>query len=45
MDCRGGPLSLVVTGANRYDGTSLEHVVDEIIIERPEDSGGEKQVS
>lgn len=37
MDGRGVPLSLVVTGANRHDVTQLELVMDEIIIERPED--------
>lgn len=37
MDGRGVPLSLVVTGANRHDVTQLELVLDEIIIERPED--------
>ena len=37
MDGRGVPLSLVVTGANRHDVTQLELVLDEIILERPED--------
>jgi len=37
VDGRGVPLSLVVTGANRHDVTQLELVLDEIIIERPED--------
>ena len=37
MDGRGVPLSLVVTGANRHDVTQLELVLDEIIVERPED--------
>ena len=37
MDGRGVPLSLVVTGANRHDVTQLELVMDEIIIDRPED--------
>ena len=37
MDGRGVPLSLVVTGANRHDVTQFELVLDEIIVERPED--------
>ena len=37
MDGRGVPLSIVVTGANRHDVSQLELVMDEIIIERPED--------
>ena len=37
MDGRGVPLSLVVTGANRHDVTQLELVLEEIVIERPED--------
>ena len=37
VDGRGVPLSLVVTGANRHDVTQLELVLEEIIIERPED--------
>lgn len=37
MDARGVPLSLVVTGANRHDVTQLELVLEEIIIERPQD--------
>lgn len=36
MDERGVPLSIVVTGANRHDVSQLELVLDEIIIERPE---------
>ena len=35
-DGRGVPLSIVVTGANRHDVSQLELVLDEIIIERPE---------
>jgi hypothetical protein len=31
-------LSFVVTGANRYDVSQLELILDEIIIERPGDS-------
>ena len=37
VDGRGVPLSLVVTGANWHDVTQLELVLDEIIIDRPED--------
>ena len=37
MDGRGVPLSLVVTGANRHDVTQLELVLEEIVIECPED--------
>jgi putative transposase len=37
VDGRGVPLSLVVTGANRHDVTQLELVLDEIIIDRPEE--------
>ena len=37
VDGRGVPLSLVVTGANRHDVTQLELVLEEIIIERPQD--------
>lgn len=37
MDGRGVPLSLVVTGANKHDVSQLELVLDEIIIDRPED--------
>ena len=37
VDARGVPLSLVVTGANRHDVTQLELVLEEIIIERPQD--------
>ena len=37
VDGRGVPLSLVVTGANRHDVTQLEIVLDEIVIERPDD--------
>ena len=37
MDGRGVPLSLVVTGANRHDVTQLELVLEEIVIERPQD--------
>ena len=36
MDGRGVPLSIVVTGANRHDISQLEIVLDEIIIERPQ---------
>ena len=36
-DGRGVPLSIVVTGANRHDVTHLELVLDEIIIDRPDD--------
>lgn len=36
MDGRGVPLSIVVTGANRHDVTQLALVLDEIIIDRPE---------
>jgi len=36
-DGRGVPLSIVVTGANRHDVSQLELVLDEIIIERPDD--------
>jgi len=35
-DGRGVPLSIVVTGANRHDVSQLELVLDEIVIERPE---------
>ena len=35
-DGRGVPLSLVVTGANWHDVTQLELVLDEIIIDRPD---------
>ncbi len=37
VDGRGAPLSIVVTGANRHDASQLELVLDEIVIERPED--------
>lgn len=37
VDGRGVPLSLVVTGANRHDVTQLELVLEEIIIEKPND--------
>ena len=37
VDGRGVPLSLVVTGANRHDVSQLELVLEEIIIERPND--------
>ena len=36
-DGRGVPLSIVVTGANRHDVSQLELVLDEIIIQRPDD--------
>jgi len=36
VDGHGVPLSLVVTGANRHDGTQLEAVLDALVIERPE---------
>ena len=36
MDGRGVPLLLVVTGANRHDVSQLELVLEEIIIERPD---------
>ena len=36
MDERGVPLSIVVTRANRHDVSQLELVLDEIVIERPE---------
>lgn len=36
-DGRGVPLSIVVTGANRHDVPQLELVLDEIIIDRPDD--------
>jgi len=35
-DGRGVPLSIVVTGANRHDVSQLELVLDEIIIDRPD---------
>jgi len=38
VDGRGVPLSLVVTGVNRHDVTQLELVLEEIIIERPQDT-------
>ena len=37
VDGRGVPLSLVVSGANRHDVTQLEIVLDQIVIERPDD--------
>ena len=37
VDGRGVPLSLVVTGANRPDVSQLEIVLDEIVVERPDD--------
>ena len=37
VDGRGVPLSLLVSGANRHDVTQLEIVLDEIVIERPDD--------
>jgi transposase len=37
VDGRGVPLYLVVTGANQHDVTQLELVLEEIIIERPQD--------
>jgi putative transposase len=37
VEGRGVPLSIVVTGANRHDVSQLELVMDEIVIERPED--------
>lgn len=37
-DGRGVPLSIVVTGANSHDVSQLELVLDEIIIERPENA-------
>jgi len=37
VDGRGVPFSLVVSGANRHDGSQLEIVWDEIVIERPDD--------
>jgi putative transposase len=36
VDGRGTPLAIVVTGANRHDVTQTEHVLDSIIISRPE---------
>jgi transposase len=36
VDGRGVPLSIVVTGADRHDVSQLETVLDEIIIERPQ---------
>jgi putative transposase len=36
VDGRGVPLSIVVTGANRHDVSQLEIVLDEIVIDRPE---------
>jgi len=36
VDGRGVPLSLVVTGANRHDSTQLELVLEEIVVDRPE---------
>ena len=38
MDGRGVPLSIVVTGANRHDVSQLEIVLDEIVIDRPENA-------
>ena len=37
VDGRGVPLSLVVSGANRHDVTQLEIVLDQIVLERPDD--------
>ena len=37
VDGSGVPLSLVVSGANRQDVSQLEIVLDEIVIERPDD--------
>ena len=37
VDGRGVPLSLLVSGANRHDVTQLEIVLDQIVIERPDD--------
>jgi putative transposase len=36
VDGRGTPLAIVVTGANRHDVTQLEHVLDTIVVRRPE---------
>ena len=36
VDGRGVPLSLVVTGANRYDVTQLQLVIEEIILDCPQ---------
>jgi putative transposase len=38
VDGSGVPLSIVVTGANRHEVTQLEIVLDEIIIDRPDDT-------
>ena len=38
VDGRGVPLSLVEAEANRYDVSQLEIVLDEIVIERPDDT-------
>ena len=37
VDGGGVPLSLLVRGANRHDVTQLEIVLDQIVIERPDD--------
>ena len=37
VDGRGVPVSLVVSGANRPDVTQLEIVLDQIVLERPDD--------
>ena len=39
VDGRGVPLSLVEAEANRYDVSQLEIVLDEIVIERPDEIG------
>jgi transposase len=38
VDGRGVPLSIVVTGANRHDVSQLEIVLDEIVVDRPENA-------
>ena len=37
VDGRGVALSLVVSRANRHDASQLEIILDEIVIERPDD--------
>ena len=43
VDGEGGPLSIVVAGANVHDAKLLEATLDAIVVERPQPTGEEPQ--
>jgi putative transposase len=43
VEATGGPLAVVVSGANRHDTKLLHATLDAVVIERPQPTGGKPQ--